>query len=201
MKIKRKVKKITLLIILLVIIIMTLIMGKSYSKYTNQVQGQGQIKIANWSFTVNGQTSNITNINLAQSYNPNSLNDNTIAPGTQVDFDIVIDATGSDVGVQYTVQFENETQKPSNLKFTYDGTTVNSIKELEPLLIGEILQSDNEKIKILKIQWSWQYETGENKEQIDNNDKVDTEEAQILKNYKFDVVVEGVQIMPQKNEI
>lgn len=197
MRIKRKMKKILILAIILLIAAITLIAGKSYSKYINEVYGKGIIKVADWSFIVNGESTKITNINLANTYKKETLKENTIAPGTEGSFNIVIDANGAEVGIEYTVIFENETDKPSNLKFMYDENTVNSIKELEPLLKGKIQADDNEKTRIMEIKWIWEYETGESKEQIETNNKKDTQDGKLLENYKFDVVIQGNQVEPK----
>lgn len=197
MNLKRKMKKIVILVVILLIVAITLIAGKSYSKYINEVYGKGIIKVADWSFIVNGESTKITNINLANTYKKETLKENTIAPGTQGSFNIAIDANGSEVGIEYTVIFENETDKPSNLKFIYGETTVNSIKELEPLLKGKIQAGDSEKIRTMEIKWIWQYETGDNENQIEENNKKDTQDGKLLENYKFDVVIQGNQIEPK----
>lgn len=197
MNLKRKMKKILMLVIILLIAAITLIAGKSYSKYINEVYGKGIIKVADWSFIVNGESTKITNINLANTYKKETLKENTIAPGTEGSFNIIVDASGSEVGIEYVVMFENETDKPSNLKFIYNETTVGSIKELEPLLKGEIHAQDEEKIRTMEIKWIWEYETGENKEQIEENNKKDTQDGKLLQNYKFDVVIQGNQIEPK----
>ena len=192
---KRKVKIAIAIIILIALIL--LVAGKSYSKYINQVYGKGIIKVADWSFLVNGENTTITNINLANTYKVETLKENTIAPGTKGSFNLMIDANGSEVGIEYKVMFENETDKPSNLKFIYGETVVNSLKELEPLLIGKIEVQDTEKIKNMEINWVWEYETGENNEEIQKNDEADTKDGKLLENYKFDVIIEGCQIEPQ----
>lgn len=197
MDLKRKLKKILIILIILLIIAIILIIGKSYSKYINQVYGKGIIKVADWSFLVNGESSKITNINLVNTYKEETLKEGTIAPGTEGCFNLVIDANGSEVGIEYIVIFENETDKPSNLKFIYDDTIVNSIKELEPLLKGKIIAQDNEKIKTMQIKWIWEYETGENKEEKEKNNELDTKDGKLLENYKFDVIIKGSQIEPQ----
>ena len=192
---KRKLKIIIAIIIVIALIL--IVAGKSYSKYINQVYGRGIIKVADWSFLVNGENTRITNISLANTYKVETLKENTIAPGTKGAFNLMIDANGSEVGIEYKVIFENETQKPSNLKFIYGETVVNSLKELEPLLIGEIKAQDAEKIKNMEIKWVWEYEIGENKEQIQKSDEIDTKDGKLLENYKFDVIIEGCQIEPQ----
>ena len=125
---KKSKKRIILFIILILLIIfMALLSGGSYSKYLTQVNGKGVIEVAKWAFLVNGETASVTNINLAKTYKAETLAENTIAPGTNGAFDIKIDATGSEVGIDYKVVFQNEENKPQNLQFTYDGHTVNTI--------------------------------------------------------------------------
>ena len=56
--------------------------------------------------------------------------------------------------IAYNVKFENESKKPTNLKFEYDGKTFNSLTELQDQIIGTINSNDNEKIKTITINTS-----------------------------------------------
>lgn len=193
---KGKTKKKILFLLLLISTIVLVLMGKSYSKYISQVNGKGIIDVAKWVFTVNGQTSSITNLQLLKTYNPSTLKNNQIAPGTSGSFDIVIDTTGSEVGIYYAVEFLNETNKPSNLEFKYQENKVNSIKELEQFLKGSIPLESEEKVKTMKIEWEWKYETGETKEEISKKDIQDTKDGKELEKYQFDIVITGTQVEP-----
>ena len=194
---KKSKKRIILFIILILLIIfMALLSGGSYSKYLTQVNGKGVIEVAKWAFLVNGETASVTNINLAKTYKAETLAENTIAPGTNGSFDIKIDATGSEVGIDYKVVFQNEENKPQNLQFTYDGHTVNTIKELEQFLKGTIEANSSEKIKIMTIEWNWPYETGNLENEKSIQDEEDTNDGKLLEQYKFDIVVTGTQVKP-----
>lgn len=193
---KNKKRIILFVLLLLLLVFMVLLGGGSYSKYLTQVEGKGVIEVAKWAFLVNGETASITNINLAKTYKVNTLAQNTIAPGTSGSFDIKIDTTGSEVGINYEVRFENEQSKPQNLNFTYDGHTVSSIKELEQFLIGTIDANSNEKVKIMTIEWNWPYETGTTSEEIKVQDVEDTNDGKLLQNYSFDIIVTGTQVEP-----
>lgn len=193
---KGKTKKKILFLLLLISTIVLVLMGKSYSKYISQVNGKGIIDVAKWVFTVNGQTSSITNLQLLKTYNPSTLKNNQIAPGTSGSFDIVIDTTGSEVGIDYAVEFLNETNKPSNLEFKYQENKVNSIKELEQFLKGSIPLESEEKVKTMKIEWEWKYETGDTKEEILEKNKQDTKDGSKLDKYQFDIVITGTQVEP-----
>ena len=122
---KKNKKRILLIALLLLLIVFMVLLGRgSYSKYLTQVKGKGVIEVAKWAFLVNGETASITNINLAKTYTAETLAQNTIAPGTRGSFDIKIDTTGSEVGINYDVKFENENSKPQNLQYTYNGNTI-----------------------------------------------------------------------------
>lgn len=192
-----KSKKIVLLSIALMAIVVSFIGGRAYAKYMSRVTGQGTADIASWNFKVNEREEQIQTISLKSTLNNETLANNKIAPGTEGDFKIKIDATGSEVGINYIIKFENESRKPTNLKFTYDGNTYNSITELQEVLAGVINANDQDKVKTLTIGWNWKYETGTSPQEILANDLVDTKDAKEIDNYTFDVIVSGIQVMPQ----
>lgn len=193
----RKNKKIVLLIILIIVIILSFVGGHTYAKYMSKVTGEGMADIANWNFKVNEKEEKIQTISLKSTINNSSLVNNKIAPGTEGSFQIKLDATGSDVGINYFIKFEKETEKPTNLKFIYDGNKYNSLTELQEKLIGTINANDENKVKIFTINWNWKYETGNTEREIATNDIIDTQDAKKISNYTFDVIVSGTQMMPQ----
>lgn len=197
MKDNKPIKKIVVYSLAMLLLLMCFIGGKTFSKYVMQIQGRGIIDVAKWNFLVNGQSSQMTNISLAQTCTPSTLKENCIAPGTQGSFQIVINAEGCQTGVDYTVKFENELGKPTNLKFIYEDGLYNSLKELESQLRGQIAADQEEKIKTYMISWLWNYETGATPEEIKQNDEIDTQEAKHIQNYTFDVVVTGIQQKPK----
>lgn len=191
-------KKTALLVIcLLLAIILSFMIGKTFSKYISEVKGTGTAEIANWVFKVNGKEDVIQNVNLLSTYNNETLINNKVAPGTSGSFNIVVDATGSEVGVDYVIQFLNESEKPQNLIFTYDDQQYTTIQDLEKDLSGTINANDENKTRTITIYWEWQYQTGENENEINQNDIIDTNNAKQLENYTFDICVAGTQVMPQ----
>lgn len=193
----KKSKKIVLLVIAIIAISLSFIGGQAYAKYMSRVTGQGTADIARWSFKVNENEEKLQTISLKSTINNSTLINNKIAPGTEGEFQIKLDATGSDVGINYVIKFENESQKPTNLKFTYDGKTYNSLTNLQQDLTGIINANDENKVKTLKVGWNWKYETGNTAQEITANDLVDTQNAKQMSNYTFDVIVSGTQVMPQ----
>ena len=161
-------------------ILMSFVGGQVYAKYMSKVEGQGTADVANWNFKVNDKDEQLQTISLNSTINNNMLVGNKIAPGTQGSFKIKLDATGAEVGIDYIVRFENESNKPTNLKFKYENKEYNSLQELEKDLTGTINANDSEKTRIITIDWKWPYETGATAEQISANDKIDTQNADLL---------------------
>ena len=192
-----KKKKILLVVFIVLAIILSFIGGKTFSKYLAEVKGTGTAEIANWVFKVNGKEDVVQNVNLLSTYNNETLINNKVAPGTNGSFNIVVDATGSDVGVEYVIQFLNESEKPQNLIFIYQDKEYSTIQDLEKDLSGIINANDESKTRTITINWEWQYETGENEDEINQNDIIDTNNAKQLENYTFDINVKGTQVMPQ----
>ena len=190
-------KKAVIIIAILVAIVLSFIGGQTYSKYVTEVRGDGTAQIATWDFKVNGQKEEVQTISLGSTYDSSTLVNGKIAPGTEGDFQIKVDATGSDVGIDYKIKFTDETTKPANLKFYYQEVEYNSILELGEALSGTINADDENKSKTFDIKWKWNYETGSNPTEIASNDKIDTQNAQEITNYEFDVIVSGTQVVPQ----
>lgn len=191
-----KKRKMLIAIGILLVIILSFVGGQVYSKYVARLKGEGIAQVATWRFKVNGQEEQVQTINLQSSYNNGTLISNKIAPGTKGKFDIVVDGTGSDVGIYYSINFTNEQNKPRNLKFIYNNIQYNSITELATVLSGVINSNEEEKNKTFTINWEWKYETGNTKEEIATNDKIDTDDGKLISNYTFDVIVSGNQINP-----
>lgn len=194
---RRRIVLLTIAVIFAVIL--SFISGNVFAKYMSKVEGQGTADIASWKFKVNENAEKLQNISLKSTINNETLSDYKVAPGTEGSFQIKLDATGTEVGVNYKITFENETQKPTNLIFIYQGNNYNSIKEFEQVLVGTINSNEEEKIKVIEINWKWAYETGTTPEEISKNDEIDTKEAQNINNYSFDIIVSGMQVVPQSS--
>lgn len=192
-----KKKKVLVVLAILAVILLAFIGGQAYAKYVSEVRGNGIAEVATWNFKVNGQNEQVEEINLASTCDNETLVNNKIAPGTSGSFNIIVDATGSEVGINYNITFTEENNKPQNLKFEYNNIEYNSIKDLEEDLSGTINANDENKTKTLNVKWKWEYETGSNPGEITNNDLVDTKNGQEIENYTFDVVVTGTQVQPQ----
>lgn len=192
-----KKKKVIIVSSILIIMLLAFIGGQAYAKYISQVRGNGIAEIATWSFKVNGQKEQVQEIKLVSTYNSETLVNNKIAPGTSGSFNIIVDATGSEVGIKYNIKFAEESNKPQNLKFIYGGKEYDSIKQLGDELSGTIAANEEDKTRTINVQWKWNYETGSSAEQINANNIIDTNDAISIANYTFQVIVTGTQVEPQ----
>lgn len=193
----RKKTKIVLTIIAITIVLVSFIGGQAYAKYMSKVTGNGVAEVANWKFKVNENEEVMQTISLNSTINNITLAKGKIAPGTSGKFQIKLDAKGSDAGVLYTIDFANESVKPSNLKFKFNGETYKTLGYLRNTIVGSIYAIQENKEEIVTIEWEWPYETGTTAEEIAQNDALDTKEAKAIDDYTFDVIVTGTQIKPQ----
>ncbi len=161
--------------------------------------GNGETEIAKWNFVVNDSTEQMETIKLADTYDQDTLINGRIAPGTRGSFDLVIDASDAEVGVKYEVDFENETNKPSNLKFKYKDRVLDEIEDYEEFFTDIIDADDTNKTRTLTVDWEWAYETENNDNTLEENDKVDTDEGLEALDYSFDIIVTGTQVIPSQN--
>ena len=190
-------KKIVIVLAILAALCILFIGGKTFSKYITEVKGVGTASVAKWNFKVNGTEEEIQTINLASTINNETLANNKIAPGTSGNFEIRIDGSNAEVGIDYKIEFLNEKNLPQNLIFKYNGKSYDSIVKLNEVLNGKINANDEQKQKSFVINWEWPYETGVSETEIAKNDKIDTENGKSNLNYTFDVLVTGTQVIPQ----
>lgn len=190
-------KKAIVSAIIIAIVLMSFICGIVFAKYQTTIKGDGGATVATWSFEANGSDTTVTNVDLASAYDADTLVAGKIAPGTSGSFDIVVNATGSDVAVDYSIKFANEQGKPDNLKFKYENTESSTLAGLESSLVGTINLNEKNMMKVITIYWEWPYETGE-ENNIKQNDVKDTNAGIAGGSYTFDVIVTGTQVEPQQ---
>lgn len=189
-----KKKKVLSILIVVIISIISFFIGLVFNKYNTAIKGEGLAEIATWNFKINGKKEEIQTIDLASTIDSETILGSKLAPGTSGSFDIIIDATDTQVGIKYNIISIEETNKPHNLKFIYEEKEYNTLKELQEKMSGIINTNDKNKVRTLKILWKWNYETGSTAEEINKNDLIDTQDAQNIQSYKFTICVSGEQI-------
>ncbi len=167
------------------------LLGGTMAKYVTEVTGTGSATVAKWSFKANNETTTFADINIASTAytNINNADKNRIAPGTAGSFDIMLDATGSDVAVGYTIAFTNLSNQPTNLKFYSDKEMTQEITNLSTGLTGAIdYNATADAMKTTKtVYWKWDYQTA-------SGDTADVENAG--KDMTFDIKVIGTRKEP-----
>lgn len=189
---KNKTKKVlnVTLAILLAIIIQT--MGVTYAKYISSEKGYGQAEVAKWAFEIVKNGEETKNIKLVDTTKNSTLVNGKIAPGTSGQIFIGVDATGAEVDMEYDLKFTNEENKPENLVFTYQGAQYNSLSEITGIQ-GTIAYNDKIRTRGISVDWKWSYETGSSTDEKTENNKKDTEDANTITEYTFDVIVTATQ--------
>lgn len=193
----KKKTRIVLIIITVAVILTAFVGGQAYAKYMSKVTGNGVAEIACWNFKVNENEETIQTISLNSTINNLTLAKGKVAPGTSGEFQIKVDATGSDTEVFFNVDFPNETRKPKNLRFIYNGEIYNSLAYLKNAVGGCIYATDENKQRTITLGWEWPYETGTTDEEKQKNNLLDTKDAKEINDYTFDIVVTGTQLRPE----
>ena len=190
-------------IILLALLLITAIAFSmyAYAKYKTTLTGNGTAQVAKWSFKVNGQTQTIPDIDLATTMKENNnVVEGKLAPGTEGSFDLNLDATGSEVAIDYNIKLA-VTEKPSNLRFYTDSSYTKEIASTDGVMnvSGVMSLEEIKTIQTKTIYWKWAYQTGTAANDIVANDKIDTADSK--KSVTMTITVTGTQRNPSQGEV
>lgn len=149
--------------------------GYSFARYYKSIKIDTiKTSVARWNFNSKNTLANI------------NLSDEKISPGSSGQFEIEVDATDSEVAVEYEIKVENETNIPRNMTFyteTKDeiGNAVkteenNSFAEIaEQFLKGTIPVETNNQKRIIVVHWNWPFNE-------DDETSTDSEDATLKEN-------------------
>ena len=190
-------------IILLALLLITEIVFSmyAYAKYKTTLKWNGTATVAKWSFKVNGQTQTIPDIDLATTMKENNnVVEGKLAPGTEGSFDLNLDATGSEVAIDYNIKLA-VTEKPSNLRFYTDSSYTKEIASTDGVMnvSGVMSLEEIKTIQTKTIYWKWAYQTGTATNDIVANDKIDTADSK--KSVTMTITVTGTQRNPSQGEV
>ncbi|MBP3502347.1 MAG: hypothetical protein J6K42_02570, partial [Clostridia bacterium] len=181
---KRKKSYIVVVLLILAILASSIFGYYAYSKYKTTLTGNGTATVAKWSFKVNGQTEQFTTVNLEETMNTaNNVTTKRIAPGTSGKLLLQLDATGSEVAVDYAITLD-VTNKPTNLKMyeKYENgkySTEIMAKDNIMTVEGIIPLSEVGTVQSKYIYWEWPYQTGEATNDILASDLIDTAQSNL----------------------
>ena len=173
----------------------------AYAKYKTTLKGNGTATVAKWSFKVNGQTQTIPDIDLATTMKENNnVVEGKLAPGTEGSFDLNLDATGSEVAIDYNIKLI-VTEKPTNLRFYTDSSYTKEIASTDGVMnvSGVMSLEEIKTIQTKTIYWKWAYQTGTATNDIVANDKIDTADSK--KSVTMTITVTGTKRNPSQGEV
>ena len=202
---KEKTSKSSALSNLLIILLIAIIMVTSsigifaWAKYTSATDGNATAQVAKWSFkVVDGvpETSDVIEFAVTRTDGYEHVEEGKLAPGTFGEFQIGIDATGTETVLTYTIEAELTT-KPTNLKLYADSAKQNEIKVVnDRIIIEEYLSLEQVKeVQTKTIYWEWPYETGDLASEIVSNDAKDTIDAG--KTMTMVITVTGTEVLEE----
>ncbi len=159
-----------------------------YAKYISTVNGAAEAQVAHWAFrTENNGKTDLIKCEPAKTYDPATLVNGKMAPGTEGKCTIKVRNTESEVGVDYTIVVA-ATGKPTNLKF-YEDAAHNT-----PLAAAGVtghLDAGATDPDTNIIYWYWPYETDNG-----DGDGIDTSEGEAAGTMAIDFAITGVQVQP-----
>jgi len=188
---KNKTKKIIRITLAILLVVLIQAMGVTYAKYIASDNATGSAEVAKWAFQIQKEGERTKTIKLVDTVNT-AVTSGKIAPGTSGSFQIVLDATGSEVDLEYELKFVNEQNKPKNLHFSFLELKANTLEGLG-IMQGVLKNEYKNKTRVIEVSWAWDYETGKTDTEIASNDKIDTQDAKSIDEYTFDVVVTATQ--------
>ena len=158
----------TIPLILMIIGITSCLFIKTF--FASNKNSEISFKVNDWSAF---ETKRFSLINIGKVVN---VENGKIAPGTNGEFDIKIDASSSCNKFKYMINIKEYGNKPDNLVFSLkkngklSGNKYSSLKELAEKELSGYINS----VETFTIVWCWKYETGENLEIITLEDEKDT---------------------------
>lgn len=145
-------------VIIIALITLVSLAGYTFARYYQSINvGGGKATIARWSFGSANVSKDIV------------LSEEKIAPGSNGTFEIEVDATNSEVPVEYEILVSDEKNIPTNMKFyaeiqNEDGSTIKTTETKDSfteLATSEFkglipVETGNQKRKI-NVHWSWEF--------------------------------------------
>lgn len=183
-------KKSLVLIALLVLVGLTSgYVSRTYAKYVKTLDNAtGTTTVAKWDFK-KGTNYGVFDITLPGTVDATTLVSGRIAPGTSGTFTIDLDNSGSEVGVEYTIEFTTASGVPSNLVFKQSTTTISAAGSK---VIGTIPAGQTDSVE---LSWEWPYETTSSALTVEDGEDTANGEA-VSRTMTLTATVNGKQVQP-----
>ena len=159
-------RKFVLLIAVICLFLSVFTLTDTYAKYASSIDETTDISIARWRILVNDFDirSNSTTENLITPvFSGNSnIASGVIAPTAEGYFDVVIDATGTDLSFAYTISVSNSDDSPvSDIRVTNCTLNGTTIPFVDDVITGNISLTD-QRVNTIRVYIEWFDGTGEN---------------------------------------
>lgn len=152
---KNSKSKSVIAILLAIILIILLVGAWAFARYTSTVSGTGTATVAKWSFKENG----LGTLTRTDTVAITDIAEGKLAPGTKGTISASVDATGCEVGVDYTISVTDVQNKPTNLKFYKDEECTQPLSAVDGKysVTGTIAVDEASKVVSAPIYWKWDY--------------------------------------------
>ena len=199
-----------LIICIISVIMVSLSIGiYAWARYSTIGSGSAQAQVAKWNFELKLKSGDqeVTEgsgvLDLAKTLSYDHVAEDKIAPGTEGEFKVIIDTTGTEVDMFYDVII-NITDCPHNLIFKrVDENNVETLLSggeqtslTRTLSFSKYLKvnpTNENRVHEETIKWEWPYETGTTDEEIAVNDDIDTlDEGRTV---QMRISVRGTEVM------
>ena len=167
-----------IVLLILIITISSCIGIFAWAKYTSATDGTATAPVAKWRFKlVDGVTETTDEIEFAftRTDGYGKVAEGLLAPGTYGEFQIGIDARGTETILEYIIDVELENE-PTYLKFYRDAEKTQEISVVDNKLTieGYMSLEDVKEIRTETIYWNWPYENGDDQQDTRDSGKLAT---------------------------
>ena len=163
-----------------------------YAKYISTITKTSTATVAKWAFTTDNTAGSVT-CDPGQTYDPDTLVNYKIAPGTSGSCPISVSNATSEVGIRYDIKPSTITNQPTNLKFYTDEAHQNEITG-NVTVNGTLKPGDT--ATTAYVYWYWPYETGTVTDGIATGDAADTTDGVAGGTMTITFDVTGTQVQP-----
>ncbi|MBE5806627.1 MAG: hypothetical protein E7313_08010 [Clostridiales bacterium] len=150
-----------LIVVLILVTIASVCAGLfAWAKYQSTITGTATGETAKWSFDVSNKGTSIQNIDfpISRTDNNTSVAEGKIAPGTYGELELVINATGTETALMYTIEGRLD-NLPTNIKFYSDEERTLDLTVLDNVFSKSGYMKLNEVGQITEtIYWEWPFE-------------------------------------------
>ena len=180
-------KNLTLIVLVLLVALTSGYVASTYAKYTEVLSDTtATADVAKWAFA-KGTDNGELEISLPSTIPASRLVADKIAPGTGGSFNLDLDNSEGEVGVEFEITFKNLTNVPSNLVFKQSSTAISiaNSKITGTIPAGGTLA--------IPLDWEWPYETSGTLAAEDLEDTTDGKAADTM---SITATIKGTQVNP-----